>query len=269
MRALCIAALIWGAALPAWADARITVLFDHLQVRDVLSILADEGQEYGSLLDQDMLDNKGGAFWAAQVTRIYDQQRMEETLRRAFKEGLDDAAIEGALTFFGSEDGARIVLLENAARRAISDPAVEEVAREKYEELKGTDDPLMVLVDQYIEQNDLLEWNVSGAMTANYHFYKGLADGGYYARSEEEILDEVWSEQDMIREDTESWLGGYLLMSYQPLPLPVLEDYVAFSASEAGRALNAVLYEGFDTMYRDISYGLGRAISLMAQGDEI
>lgn len=269
MRVLCLAIGLSLGALPAWADARITLLMDVLKVSEVVSILRDEGLSYGDSLDTDMLDGKGGAFWTAQVQRIYDAQRMEETLRRALENELEEEDVEAALTFFASDAGARVVEMENEARRAMSDPDVEEAARAQYETLKGSDDALMALVSRYIEVNDLLNHNVSGAMSANVQFLKGLSDGGYYKRSEADILEEVWSERDEITADTESWLNGFLLMAYTPLEQGDLEAYVNYADTEQGRALNAALFLGFGVLYRDISYALGRAVALSAKADEI
>ena len=49
----------------------------------------------------------------------------------------------------------------------------------------------------------------------------------------------------------------------------LLETYLAFSRTDAGKALNAALFDGYEAMYRDISYALGRAVALSAQGNDI
>jgi hypothetical protein len=105
-------------------------------------------------------------------------------------------------------------------------------------------------------------------MSSNFQFYKGLADGRLSDQSEAEILDEVWSQQEDIRLDTESWLNAYLLMAYQPLPPEAMQAYVRYSETRDGQALNAALFDGFEAFYRDASYALGRAIALSAKGDE-
>lgn len=269
LRTVCAAVMLCVMALPVWANARVTLLMDAMQLRDVLSIQRTEGLDYGASLDADMLEGRGGPFLAAQLDRIYDIDQMQEVIRHAIETGMDDAALEDALGFFSSPRGARIIALETVARAAISDPAVEEAALARYAEMADADSPLMRLVAGYIEANDLIEWNVSGAMSANFQFYKGLSDGGYHRRSETEILEEVWSQQQDIRTDTENWLWAYLLMSYQPLAEDDLKAYVAFSQSDAGRALNAALFNGFEQLYGEISYTLGRAIALLSDGDEI
>lgn len=269
MRAVCFAVLLALSAGPTWANARMTLLMDALMMPDVVAILRAEGLAYAEDLNNDMLGGQGGAFWQGQVRQIYDAERITERLRQALEEGLEPDEIEAALAFFGTEEGARIISLENAARQAMSDPAVEAAARDTYASLKGGNDPLYVLVSRYIDDNDLLDRNVSGAMSANFQFYMGLSDGRFSDQSEEDILSEVWSQQDSIREDTEYWLNGFLLMAYQPLSLETMQDYADYSASDPGQALNAALFEGFEAVYRDISYALGRAIALNAEGDGI
>lgn len=269
MRTLCAAVLLCVIAAPLWANAKVTLLLDAMQLREILTIQRQEGLAYGADLDTDMLDGRGGPFLAAQVDRIYDIDQMEEVIRRSLEVGLQPEQLDAGLSFFASERGSKIISLETAARKSISDPDVEAAAMERSAELSAEDTQLVRQVRQYMDVNDLVEWNVSGAMTANFQFYKGLSDGDYYRRSESEILEEVWSQQDDIRADTEQWLLAYLLMSYQPLPAEDMAAYIAFSQSDAGRALNAALFDGFDTLYSDISYTLGRAIALLADGDEI
>lgn len=269
MRALCFAILLTLGAGPSLANARMTLLMDALMIPDVVAILQAEGFAYAQDLNNDMLSGQGGAFWYEQVRQIYDGDRITEQLRRALEEGLEPDDVEAALAFFGSEQGARIISLENAARQAMADPEVEEAARDIYAGLKDGDDPLYILVSRYIDDNDLLERNVTGAMSANFQFYMGLSDGKFTDQSEAEILEEVWSQQDDIRDDTEYWLNGFLLMAYQPLPLETMQNYVDYSASDEGQALNAALFDGFEGIYRDISYALGRAIALNAEGDGI
>ena len=269
MRALCLAIVFALSAGPSWANARMTLLMDALMMSNVVAILRAEGLADAQDLNEDMLAGTGGAFWDGQIRQIYDSQRIMERLRRALEEGMSPEEIDAALAFFDSERGARIVSLENAARRALADPQVDQAARDVYASLQGSDDPLLGRVTRDIDDKDRRERYVSGAMSANFQFYKGLSDGGYTEQSEAEILEEVWSQQDDIREDTEYWLNGFLLMAYQPLPLETLDTYIAYSASEDGQALNAALFDGFEAVYRDISYALGRAIALNADGDEI
>lgn len=269
IRALFIAAILMLSAPAAFANARITILMDVLRVSDVIDILRAEGFAYAEELDTDLLDGQGGAFWREQIDQIYAAYPISERLRTALEEGLTPEEVEAAITFFGSPEGGRIIDLENAARRAMADPAVEDAARATFEEKVVANDPMVKLVTDFIVANDLVERNVTGAMSSNVQFYLGLADGRYTSDTEAQIIEDVWAEQEGIRNDTEDWLNSFLFMAYNSLPHDVMRNYVSFSLSAPGQALNAVLFEGFEEVYRDVSYALGRAVALNADGDEI
>lgn len=269
MRAVVLAVCLSLCAPPLWANARMSVLMDVLRVTEVVGILRDEGFTYAETLDTDMLNGQGGTFWQAQVEQIYDVEIITEQIRQALEQGLNAEEIDAALAFFSTDAAARIIDLENAARRAMTDPDVEDAARDMFLSLQGSEDTLFQQVTRFIEVNDLLERNVSGAMSSNFQFYKGLADGRYTDETEGEILAEVWAQQEDIRADTNEWLNGFLLMAYQPLPPQTMQSYLDYAQTPEGQALNAALFEGFETVYRDISYALGRAVALNADGDEI
>ncbi|MGB7243846.1 MAG: hypothetical protein WBC93_17385 [Sulfitobacter sp.] len=264
------AVTLWaGLAAPVWADARVTVLMDALRMTEVTEILRSEGLAYAASLNADMMDGQGGAFWQNQVDRIYDPQVMQEVMRAAIEDGMETAEIEASAAFFGSDHGSNIIALENQARVAMADPDIEEAARAHYELKSETPDADLALIRRFSDVNDLLDRNVSGAMTTNFQFYRGLSDGKYITMSEAEMLADVWAQEPEIREDSEGWLFGFMLLAYQPLPPGDMEAYIAYSKSEAGQALNAALFAGFDVIYSDISYALGRAVALNAAGSDL
>ncbi|WP_246039823.1 DUF2059 domain-containing protein [Sulfitobacter sabulilitoris] len=256
-------------AAPAWADARVTLLMERLHLAEIVDIMRDEGLDYAQSLDEDMLAGQGGAFWNAQVTRIYDRARMMEMVREGLRNGLSPQQVDRALLFFDSDLGRRIVTLEVAARAAMVDEAVEEAARGTYLRLRNEHDPRLDPIDRFVAANDLLDRNVTGAMTSNMQFYRGIAEGGAIDMTEQEMLADVWEQEQAIRDDTEGWLYGYLLLAYEPLETGDIEEYVAFSQTATGRALNAALFAGFEAMYRDISYALGRAVALSAHSSDL
>jgi hypothetical protein len=228
-----------------------------LRLDEVIDVMRDEGQTFGTSLDDDMLDGRGGAFWARQVAQLYDPERMKDTVRMALANRMNDTETAMAIAFFQAPPGQRILTLETSARQAMADPDVEQIARTNYEDLKDTDDPRLIAVSQFVKVNDLLERNVAGTLSASFDFMRGLVDGGAGKMSENQIVAEVWAQEAETRIDTEVWLYGFLLMAYQPLSDAELEAYVDFSATSAGQALNTALFDGFDTMYRWISYELG------------
>lgn len=269
MRALCLALFLTVMASPVWANSRVTILMDVLKVSQVVEILRAEGLAYAAVLDQDMLGGQGGPFWQEQVSGIYDVQRISERLRKALETEMDADDIEAAIDFFGSDLGRQIVDQENAARRAMMDPDLEQAALDFYAESVTAQDPMTGLIVTFIAANDLLDRNVSGAMSSNFQFYKGLSDGRYTSQSEADILNDVWEQEAEIREDTDGWLNGFLFMAYQSLSVEALQQYIDYSTSPEGQALNAALFDGFEAVYRDVSYGLGRAVALNAKVDDI
>lgn len=249
-------------ALPAWANARMTVLMDVLAVDESMRILHAEGMEYAKALNDDMLEGKGGEAWRIQVEALYNTELMKSTLRMSLEKHLQGDLLEDTITFYSSELGQRIVHLENSARAAISNSDVEDMARERHAEAKKDSDPRLDVLEKMVEADDLVVANVKNTLRANYQFLRGLADGDAYDLSEEYILADVASQREEITTDTSEWLYAYMLMAYHPLSDTEMESYLEFIRSDAGRALNNALFDGFGVAYEDISYGLGRAVAL-------
>jgi hypothetical protein len=242
---------------------------DVLKVRELSSILHEEGIKFGATLNRDWLDGQGGPAWSQQVTRIYDPERISEGIRAGLEPALEGELLEDAIAFFASDLGLRIISLENAARRALSDPAIEEQARAQYAARQGTDDTRLVQINRMITEGDLVNRNVTSALNSNYQFLRALVDGDVYTMSDEEILEDVLSERDDIAADTTSWLGAFLTLAYSPLSIEELTLYADFATTPAGKALNAGLFAGFDPLYEDISYALGRAMALNLAAEEL
>ena len=114
-----------------------------------------------------------------------------------------------------------------------------------------------------------MDYNVAGALNARFQFYRGLAEGGAIRMTDEEILKEVWSDEDSVRKDAEEWLMGYLLLAYRPLSDVQLQSYVDLSRTPAGQAFNRGLFAGFEGMYRDLSRALGVALALEGAADTL
>ncbi|MEO1197571.1 MAG: hypothetical protein AAFX45_15570, partial [Pseudomonadota bacterium] len=121
------------------------------------------------------------------------------------------------------------------------------------------------------EVNDLIGSNLMGAMNSNYAFYQGLNDGNGLPEelTEEQMLTNIWEQEDEVRQETETWVYSYLAMAYQPLSDDDVEAYIALSESDEGRALNRALFESFDAMYSTISRALGLAAAQYIVGQDI
>lgn len=252
-----------------WADARISVLVDVIALPEAAAILSEEGIGQAQGINDDMLGGQGGAGWLAQVQRIYDPQRMVESVRAELEDALEGEALEAVITFYASDLGTQIIGLENAARVAIQDPDVEAAARARYQSVVGSDDARLALLDRYVAGGDMVSRNVTSAINSNFQFLRGLADGDAIEMSEADMLSDAAGDLDEVTQDTTEWLFGYLLLAYHPLDANDLETYVTFSESPAGQALNRALFAGFGRAYEDVSYGLGRAVALNMLAEEL
>lgn len=256
------------AALPLKAGPEIDALVRAIDLPVFIAIMRDEGLDYAEELGADFLPG-GGSYWLSEADRIYDTTRMQATVQTALNSRLTPQQAQEAADFFDTELGRRVIGLETAARAAMKDPAVEEIALETQAELRATDTPRVALLDRFVTINDLVERNVAGALSSNYQFMTGLADGGAIEATEDDILSDVWSQEQQVRADADAWVYGYLSMAYRPLSDAELSAYTDFSETAAGRALNAALFDGFDQMYNDISYALGRSIAGAMDGSDL
>jgi hypothetical protein len=273
MRALLVVlvALLPAAALGQVAPERLAPLFAAMGLPEVITIMRDEGLEYGASVEEQMFPRGGGAAWRATVERIYDPAAMERALMDGMAEALDGRRLDAMVDFFSSPQGQRIVALEVSARRAMLDDAIEAESRAAAADLRATDDPRVALVERFSEANQLVDQNVAGALNANLAFYQGLDEGDAFpgGMSEDQILADVWGQEPEVRADTEDWVYAYLLLAYAPLADEDLEAYIAFSETEAGQALNRALFSAFDGMFTAISRDLGRAAARFMVGEQL
>jgi hypothetical protein len=260
-------------ALPAEArqPGRIDPLFDALGLGELLAIMREEGQGYGADLEAELFPGRGGAEWAQIVSRIYDVDRMGEEIRRGLDAALDDSEIAAITRFFSGEQGRRIVSLELAARRALLDDTVEQSARDTWQALRDEGSPRWDQLEEFARINDLVESNVAGAMTANYAFYMGLIDGRAFEvpMTEDQVLSDVWSQEDQIRQDTIDWVYSFGALAYLPLGEKDFADYIAFTATPEGQAMNAALFSAFNAMFTGMSRQLGFGAARFIIGQDI
>lgn len=254
---------------------RITVpaLSDALHIGEVIEVMRLEGLDYGRQMESELFPGVGGADWRRIVALIYDAQ----TMRRRFDAtleaelGADEATKAATMAFFDSERGRRILGLEVEARRSLLDSAVEDAARLRVEEMEARNDARLDLLRRFAEANDLIESNVLGALNANLAFFQGMAEVGGLSEemTEDQMLRDVWAQEDDIRQETADWLYPYLALSYGPLGDEDLEDYLAFSQTPAGQRLNVALFAAFDSVFTAISRDLGRAAARQMMGKDI
>jgi hypothetical protein len=235
------------------------------------SIMATEGVEAAMSLEADMFPDNGGAPWALEANRIHGADRMIALFEDAFPVDLmSEAEVAQVTAFFTAEPGIGIAAAEVAGRRAFLEPGVEELANDAFREAVTEEDPRIDLLTDFIEANDLVERNVSGALNSNFAFYRGLSDGGAFEVEipEELMLAEVWGQEPELRRDTIEWLYSFQLSAYAGLQDADIEAYSAFSATTRRGALNAALFAAFDEVFNQLSYELGEAAAGFIVGED-
>jgi len=262
IRATVLGAALCLAPLVAQADAAFERLYNVLKVDRYVEITRSEGLEDLDSLAQDFTGQPATAQLSEQMHKIYAPERMRETIRAALETGLSEDQITALLIVLDSDLGERALELEVAARVAMGNTDIEDAAKQAWFEAEEERPWLAARVGEMIEINDLLERNVAGALNSNFRFYQGLADGGGIELSEDDMLNQVWSQEPEIRTTSADWIGAYLHLAYEPLSEDDLETYIAFWNTTPGRALNAAIFAGFNTLYDDISYATGRVLAL-------
>lgn len=244
-----------------------------LRIADVMAVMRDEGVVYGSDLQAELFPGADEARWQGVVAGIYETGAMQQRFDAVFgpEMAANPAALEATLEFFASERGQQIVELELAARRALLDEAVEEVAKARVDEMRRDDDPRLRTITRYADANDLVELNVAGALNANLAFYRGMVSGGAFegGLTESEMLADVWSQETEVRRETQEWLFPFLTLAYQPLSDDDLRAYLRFSETPPGQVLNAALFAGFDAVFEALSQDLGLAAAQMMSSQDL
>ena len=251
----------------------IAQLGDVMRLDDLFAVLAEEGLANGADLEADMFPSGGGPGWAQALDNIYDMPALRARFNQALRSGLasDPEAITAISEFFASDLGSRILMLEIEARRAFLDDAAEDAARVAADKRRVGRDPRSRQIERFIEAGDLLEMNVAGALSGNLSFLSGMNETGINGviLPPEEVMVQVWGQEEQIRSDTESWLHAYLGLAYAPLTEAELDAYIAFWETPAGQRLNAVLFVAFDQVFKGVSRDLGRAAGQAMLGHDI
>ncbi len=271
MRAWCLGIVVYATCFASALradEAGFERLWQALGMPSLIAIMQDEGLAQTEQLAFDYLPYPPGEGWAALSARIYDTVKMETGMHAAFQAALGEGPLDPLVTFFDSAVGKKIVALEIATRLDFLDPAVEETAQQAIRD-PGFDQARLALIDTYIEVNDLVEMNVTGALNSNYNFFRGLSEGGALDLSESDMLTEVWSQEDATRSDTKDWLRAFLSASYAKLSDQELSAYIELSRSRDGKRLNRALFEGFAVIYDDIYFALGLAIADQMRAQEL
>ncbi len=236
-------------------------LWAALRMDDTLAIMRTEGRDHALASALELTGQEGGEGWQRIVDQIYDPARLRAIVYDGMGTALAGRDMSKIITYYESKIGARVIRLEISARKAYLTPGVEEAAREAWN-WGAKSDPRAGLIRKYVNDGDLIERNVAGALNSNVAFLTAFAKAApkdFAVLDDRAILADVMQEEPQIRLDTTEWLFGYLSMAYAPLSDAALSALVEMSDSPEGRALNAALFHGFDPMYQELARALGQA----------
>ena len=264
---------VWH-VLPARAAAgQVEALSRALRLEEMIEVISAEARDLG---DQDVEADYGvpRARVQAMMDRLYAPDPMTAAFERALAQAFGEADLSEMIAFYTSDLGAQIAELELATRRLFSDEAAQDAAGQAWAALRAGD-PRTELIEAYVAAGDLVEMNVVGTLNSDVAFYRGMgrvAADPDMLMSEEEIMAAIWSTEPEVRADVAEWVYGFSTMAYAPLSDGDLATYVAFLESPAGQKLNYALFAAFDSVFEEISLGMGLSLGmLMAEsaGEEL
>ncbi|MEP1352979.1 MAG: DUF2059 domain-containing protein [Tateyamaria sp.] len=244
-------------ASAALASPQTDQLVDAMGIPALIAAFSTDGIENGTAVDKGILNGQGGNVWAETVRRLYDPVRLEEEIRGAFAENLEEQVAAQALLFFESDVGARIIDLEVQARQAMLNPELEAAAT-------AAPSAGNAAITEFLEARNLVERNTDAAMTAQTAFFAGIAETSAQFMPPPETDEQ----RALMQAETERWLRGYYALAQSPLSEDDVAIYTAFWNTEVAMALDDVLFEAFANSYATLSFGLGQAAGrLLPQND--
>ena len=268
--ALCVAVL---APRPAVASD----LSDAFLLPELFDIMAEEGR--ASMLADGATPLQGSALRAFQddVAAIYTADRMLAAFLTEMEKELSSRpdVRADALDFAATDAGKQILQLEIAARQALLEDEIDEMARMTLLEAReAARDSAMAarldLVRQRIDANDLIELNVSLGLNTSFAYYRGMmAENAVQGLSADMLLQLVWAQEPAIRADIEDWIESYFLMAYQPLSTDEMEAFVAYVATPLAQDFNRAMFRAFDTVFSEISLQVGHALGRRLSIEEL
>lgn len=275
MRGLLIAVLALVVTGPVLLSAQATRAGEsaaeqvHALIRldETVEVLRDEGLAY-ALDNREIILGRSGSEteWRTAMEAVYDLERHQAAVRAAFIAALSEETASALIAPLREAAVQKAIGLELSARRAFLAPGVEETAREAWRGDGGG--AHVAAIAAIIEANDLVDRNSSAALNASFLFLRALAGPDGMAL-EEQILADVWASEEETRAETGEWLGAFMALAYAPLNTAEMAAYAALWQSEAGRALNAALFEGFEPMFTEAAVGIGRAAAALLVRSEL
>lgn len=241
-------------------------MLSQMRFGEIVTIMREEGISDSRELPKDLMMGQVGASWEHALSSIYDIEMMTQTVESLFLGSLGSKNLEGILEFVSSAAWQTAMDLELAARHAMLAPEIEQMAYDSYYQALSKNTRLVRDLEALVDSADLVEQNVVGALNGMYQFNLGLVDGGLeMGYTEDELLAQIWTEEESIRNDVSEWMFAFLMLAYDSIERQMLLEQIRFFQTSEGRRLNAAMFDAFDGMLNDITYQLGFALAGMMQ----
>lgn len=259
---------LWSTVAAA-APQHVRALYDALYLDVLVDVIVAEGQDQIRETADMYLSERSSDPFITQAGAFYAPDTIKAKLIAGLDDGMTDAQVDLALAFFTSDLGCLAAELEASARVAISDPAVEDDAMAAAARARRDADPRIAQLQSFMTDMDLVDLNLAGAMTAQYHFLMPLIEVDRLGLSQAEIFALIEESRREVTTSIQEWLIAFLYMAYRPLSDDQLAMYLQYQTSQNGHALNQALFDMFNAIDRDASAFMGTALAQALQSQEL
>ena len=246
-------------------------LFDALRMPEVVALMREEGFAFAAEAGAEVFGDAPPAAWPGDLEAALDAGQMETQARAVLDAATVGLDLDPVIAFFTSEPGRTFIEVELAARWALLDDEVEQMARETAAMAMADEDPLFQQIERFVTVTDLVDRNAVAAMNSGLAYRRGLlASGGLPAGvTEDDIVNDLWAQELQIRADAQERLYSLLLLAYGPVAPADIETLIAFSETEAGRAANRAVLSALTEVSDGISFDLGRMLGRLLANEEL
>ncbi|WP_376873275.1 hypothetical protein [Albirhodobacter sp. R86504] len=253
------------------ASQTATALAEAIRIDDLIAVLVEEELLFGDDLRSDMLPELDPQRWRRLMSGPIDAVQLTpvflDALNGALPTAPDDLAPLVAVA--RAPVMAKAIDFELKARQLLLDIDVEDAAFERADAARGSK-RYEALAD-YVAALDLVELSVSGSLNSNLTLYRAMRDGGAFPFdvTEEDMVSDVASEADALRQDIGEWIMAYLYMAYTPLSDAEFSQLVELGTSQAGRDLFRAVDQGYEAVFTHNSKALGGLVAARLAGEDL
>lgn len=275
--ALAQAQLAPGQAPPQFRSVDAERIVAAMQVDLLADVLAAEIAASGDPFRPDTPPHRGvDEGWGVIVARVAPPQRIRTELRDGIARGVeslrdpaDRAAVAEALSFWESDFGRRVVLLEIGAREAMATSDIEAAARDAFAAAAARNHPRAAQVRALIEAADLVEPAVAASLNIAVATLQGAQQVASGATGDPSIIEDAWAQEPEIRADQTGWIEALVFTASAPLSDAEMDRLIRAAGQPGNLRLSAILNEAATATFVEIARDLGGASALRLRGERL